>query len=101
MENMDKQSLQEILEFRGELEKDIEDFLEEIESVFSLEDVQAMIFEEEETDDMTNILAMFDDGGGVADFGNALDLVIDAWNYFPHKTLNGRSPAEVGMSDIE
>jgi hypothetical protein len=28
----------------------------------------------------------------------ALPLIEDAWNYFPHESLNGRSPAEV-MSD--
>jgi len=25
---------------------------------------------------------------------NVLELVTDAWNYFPHKTLGGLSPAE-------
>ena len=40
------------------------------------------------------VVAMFDRGGGATELENALDLVTDAWNYFPHKVLGGISPAE-------
>jgi len=31
--------------------------------------------------------------------GSILELVSDAWNYFPHKVLKGLSPAEVLLED--
>jgi hypothetical protein len=30
-----------------------------------------------------------------SELGNVLELIIDAWNYFPHKALGGISPAEM------
>ncbi len=40
------------------------------------------------------VVAMFDRGGDASELSNVLELVTDAWNYFPHKALNGLSPAE-------
>ena len=37
---------------------------------------------------------MFDRGGDASELSNVLELVTDAWNYFPHKALGGISPAE-------
>ena len=39
-------------------------------------------------------MAMFDRGGDASELSNVLELVTDAWNYFPHKALGGISPAE-------
>ena len=47
-------------------------------------------------------MAMFDGstslttgrGGDASELSNVLELVTDAWNYFPHKLLDGLSPAE-------
>lgn len=33
--------------------------------------------------------------GDASELSNVLELVTDAWNYFPHKVLGGISPAEV------
>jgi len=33
-------------------------------------------------------------GGDASELSNVLELVTDAWNYFPHKVLGGISPAE-------
>lgn len=40
------------------------------------------------------LVAMFDRGGDASELSNVLELVTDAWNYFPHKALGGISPAE-------
>ena len=40
------------------------------------------------------MIAMFDTGEG-DELSNVLDVVTDAWNYFPHKTLGGKSPEEM------
>jgi len=60
------------------------------------------IFHEEDNDDMMKMVAMFDGstslttgrGGDASELSNVLELVTDAWNYFPHEILGGISPAE-------
>ncbi len=59
--------------------------------------VKDAIFNEEETDDMMKVVAMFDRDGDASELSNILELVSDAWNYFPHKLLNGFSPAEKSL----
>lgn len=68
--------------------------LKETKSDFGLEDIKDAIYNEEETDDMMKVVAMFDRGGDASELENILELVSDAWNYFPHKILGGISPAE-------
>ncbi len=37
---------------------------------------------------------MFDTGQGAMELDNIIESINDAWNYFPHKVLDGLSPAE-------
>jgi hypothetical protein len=43
---------------------------------------------------MQKVIAMFDRGGDISELNNILELISDAWNYFPHKSINGLSPME-------
>lgn len=88
-------NLQEVLEKRREIERELEDVLKETGSDFTLDDIREAIYEEEETDDFTDLIAMFDTGQGAAELQTVTELLSDAWNYFPHKILGGKSPAEV------
>ncbi|MFH1186909.1 MAG: hypothetical protein V1697_01910 [Candidatus Levyibacteriota bacterium] len=45
-------------------------------------------------DDLNQIIRVFDNGS-VAEIENVLDIINDAWNYFPHKVLDGRCPTEI------
>ena len=100
-----KASLQrgkQILERRKEIEQELVDMLKETESDFTLDHVRNAIYHEEDNDDMMKVVAMFDGstslttgrGGDDSELINVLELVTDAWNYFPHKVLGGISPAE-------
>ena len=89
------ESKQQILERRKEIEQELVDMLKETGSDFSLQDVRDAIYHEEDNDDMMKVVAMFDHGGDASELSNVLELVTDAWNYFPHKVLGGISPAEV------
>lgn len=91
---MQSESKKEILERRKEIEEDIVMMLGETNSEFTLQDVKEAIYNEEDEDDMTDIMAMFDRGGDASELENILDLVTDVWNYFPHKILGGVSPQE-------
>jgi len=76
------------------IEQELVDMLKETESDFTLDHVRDVIFHEEDNDDMMKVVAMFDRGGDASELSNVLELVTDAWNYFPHEVLGGISPAE-------
>ena len=84
----------QILTRRKEIEQELIDMLKETKSDFSLQHVKDAIFDEEDNDDMMKVVAMFDRGGDTSELDNILELVTDAWNYFPHKALNGLSPRD-------
>lgn len=79
---------------RKEIEKELTEMLEANQSDFDLEDIKEIIFDEDGTDDMTKIIRIFDDGGRTGEIENILDIVSDAWNYFPHRCLDGFCPQE-------
>jgi len=91
---MQIESKQQILKRRKEIEQELVGMLMETESDFTLNHVRDAIYNEEDNDDMMKVVAMFDRGGDASELSNVLELVTDAWNYFPHKILGGISPAE-------
>ena len=91
---MQIESKQQILERRKEIEQELTDMLKETESEFTLDHVRDAIFHEEDNDDTMKVVAMFDRGGDASELSNVLELVTDAWNYFPLKALGGIFPAE-------
>lgn len=91
---MEIESKQQILKRRKEIEQELVAMLKETKSDFSLQHVKDVIFHEEDNDDMQKVIAMFDRGGDTSELSNILELASDAWNYFPHKAINGLSPAE-------
>ncbi|MFA5124278.1 MAG: hypothetical protein WC473_00410 [Patescibacteria group bacterium] len=87
-------SQQQILSEGEAIQQDIIDLLAETESDFALEDILDAIYQEEDNDDMSTIIARFDRGGDVSELSNILETITDAWNYFPHMALGGLSPME-------
>jgi|GEM_PF-874802 len=87
-------SLNSIIARRKELEQELVEMLKTTEGEFTLQHIKDAVFNEEETDDMIKIVAMFDRGGDASELDNILELVSDAWNYFPHRILGGISPVE-------
>src|SRR3989344_5900485 len=85
---------QQILERREEVEQALAALLKETGSDHSLDYIKEIIYNEDGTDAMTDIIALFDTGQGAAELENIMDIVNDAWNYFPHRALDGLSPAE-------
>lgn len=79
---------------RHEIEGELKDLLKVARSGYDLDDIKDIIFNEDSHDCLTDIIAMFDTGQGGIEIQNILEVVNDAWNYFPHKILNGLSPAE-------
>ena len=73
--------------------------LKETKSDFTLDHVRDAIYNEEDNDDMMKVVAMFDPGGDASELSDILELATDAWNYFPHKILDGISPADKLLED--
>ena len=88
------ESMEEILKRRKEIQRELTDLLKATGSDFTLAHVLDAIYNEEGSDDPMKIIAMFDYGGNAIELENILDLITDAWNYFPHEALGGMSPAE-------
>jgi len=84
---------QEINRKRKEIKKEFEELLAEYDSPFAFDHILDIIYHEKETDDMMKIVRIFDDGNPM-ELENILELATDAWNYFPHKMLGGKAPAE-------
>jgi len=89
-----KAKVKEILEERKELEKELSGMLRKVESPFTVEHIKDIIWHEKDDDDLTKIIAMFDRGEGVTELSQILEITNDAWNYFPHKSLDGLCPME-------
>ena len=77
-----------------EIENELLEMLKETKSDFGLDDIKKIIYNEDGQDGLTDIIAMFDNGLGLVELENVLEVVNEAWNYFPHKILNGLSPVE-------
>lgn len=92
---MKTESKEEIIQRKKEIEQELIELLKETKSVFTLDHVKDVIYHEEENDDMMKVVAMFDRGGDFSELSYILELTNDAWNYFPHKCLNGLSPMEM------
>ena len=66
-------------------------------STATLADVQSLIFDElnKFAVYLSRLLALFDSADNGVNIDTLLPVIQDAWNYFPHRSLEGRSPAEV------
>jgi len=79
---------------RQEIEKDLTNLLKTHNSELDLDYIKKIIYNENGQDDLTKIIVIFD-RGRPDELQNILDLIMDAWNYFPHKKLGGKSPMKM------
>ena len=84
----------EIIIRRKQIEEQLDAMLNETKSNFSLQDIKDIIFYETGHDSLMEVVAIFDRGGDASELNNILEIVTEAWNYFPHRILRGLSPVE-------
>ncbi|MCX6703073.1 MAG: hypothetical protein NTV02_00045 [Candidatus Zambryskibacteria bacterium] len=87
-----------ILEKRKEIEKDLLKHIKKTKSNATLDLIKEIIYEEKGSSDMQDIIAFFDDGN-MEHLDTVLEVVSDAWNYFPHRALGGKCPQEIMSED--
>jgi len=87
----------EIWEGRKEMESNLEELIEETGSVLKIEDIKSMIYNEDGQECLRKIVVNFDRGQDIKELNKILQIVTTAWNYWPHKKLNGLSPAKKSL----
>ena len=73
--------------------------LKKADSDYEFDDILDIIYKEDGQDDLTKIISLFDNGD-ISELENVLELTMDAWNYFPHRSLDGKSPMEMQAIDL-
>ena len=90
-----------ILEYRAVLTAHISALLERSGSSATAEDIKGLIFERDDArhpgEYFADLATLFN--ASQDDLDALLPVIQDAWNYFPHRALQGRCPAEV-MNDL-
>lgn len=84
----------QILKKRKEIEDAIAKLLKETESEFRLEDIKSAIYNENDVNDLNRIIFSFDKGQNIDELNRIIQIINDAWNYFPHQCLKGFCPFE-------
>jgi len=90
----EEQKMKEIIKRRKEIEKELQEMLDEYKSEFDLDYIKKIIYNEEDDDCLMRVVSIFDRGGDASELENILEVTNDAWNYFPHKCMGGLCPME-------
>jgi len=91
---MDVRDQRHIEERRREIERELPELLAKAGNGATVEDIKEIVSREEDSDDLMKIVALFDTGDDAVELSTVLEAASDAWNYFPHQSLGGLSPAE-------
>ena len=93
--------IDQIVEYRTLLSARILYLLVDFQSEATVEDVKQLILEHDgkthPSECFVDLIELF--RAEAADVNSLLPVIQDAWNYFPHRSLGGRCPAEV-MVDL-
>ena len=89
--NLTKES---ILKKRKKVEKDVLNLLKKSKSSLTLDDIKKAIYNEKDYSELKQIMAKFDQEQDLKEINEVLNIINDAWNYFPHKNLNDLCPME-------
>jgi hypothetical protein len=89
-----------IRSYRVLTELRLSELLEQANSILTLEDIKALIYDDGEDrgsrfgEYVGRLMVIFNSPDSVVDEDAALPVIQDAWNYFPHRSLSGRCPAD-------
>lgn len=84
----------QIMAERKKIEVKLSELLARHKSATTLENIQYLIYYEEDMSDFQHLITLFHTRS-IAEIENIVEVINTAWNYFPHKVLEGRCPAEI------
>lgn len=85
---------EEIIKKRTDIESQLDKIIDSMGLSFSFDEIRKAIYHEQDQSVLSEIISKFDKGQDIDELNKILAIVNDAWNYFPHKILNGLSPVE-------
>lgn len=83
-----------IIQRRKEIERELEELLDQYQCDFDLEYIKKVIYQEKDINDLNRLIATFDKNQSLDELNRIIQIINDAWNYFPHKCLKGLCPLE-------
>jgi hypothetical protein len=84
----------EILNIRQQIDERLEQVIKKTGGDLKLNDIKNIIYNESGQEDIQKIVSSFSDIQDFNELQQLISLVMDAWNYWPHKNLNGLAPVE-------
>jgi len=91
---MKNETEKSIHERQKKIEESLLALIKELKVSLTVDKIKKIIYREKGHRELNEITKEFDRGQNLEEFNKILQLLNDAWNYFPHKSLNGLSPAE-------
>lgn len=81
---------------RKQIENEITELLKRSKSFANLDIVKDIIYNETSTEDFQEVLMLFHTGyKNAPEIHEVLEVINDAWNHFPHRSLDGLCPVEM------
>jgi hypothetical protein len=81
---------------RKEIENELVELLKRSKSFADLDFIKDIIYNETSTEDFQEVLMLFDTRHKNApEIHEVLEIINDAWNHFPHRSLDGLCPVEM------
>lgn len=87
-------SKKEIAQKRNDIEKQLNKIISLLELNITFDEIKEIIYNEQDQGVLHEIIGKFDTGQDIDELNKILAVVNEAWNYFPHKLLDGLSPVE-------
>ncbi|MCX6809304.1 MAG: hypothetical protein NTZ65_00935 [Candidatus Berkelbacteria bacterium] len=84
---------EDFIKKQNQIRTSLEKQLIKSKSTASVDDILKIVYREKRHDDISKIVSLLGNNKNVI-MQSLLDLASSAWNYFPHKSLGGKSPAE-------
>lgn len=85
----------DIIKKREEIEMKLSKILRENKISTSFYEIKDMIFEENNHKDFGEIISLFKKIKLIEDLDTIMQVISDAWSYFPHRVLGGKCPKEM------
>ena len=85
---------EEIIKKRADIKNQLNEIIDSMGLSVSFDEIKKVIYNEQDQSALHEIISKFNKGQDIDELNKILAIVNDAWNYFPHKILNGLSPVE-------
>lgn len=84
----------EIVKMRQQIEERLEQIIKKTNSKLKINDIKIIIYNENGQNDIQKIISGFPNIQDFNELQQLIALIMDVWNYWPHKNLGGLSPVE-------